>query len=456
MATPQDSMVAGLFTTPEQYQQQRQAVQRAQAIQMASLDPFQQGQANIQMGFNRLADVGAGALGIQDPMLKMQSMRQQAVQGMDPTDPESIMQAAQRLASIDPANASRLAEMSRAAALKKAQTDKALRTAGATTVSERNREMIANAEIKLAKKETLSPEEEARVRWLIGQENKPKIFRDADTGQITTIEPIDLMSSAPNLAALVGRQAAQPSVQGGDSATAPATATTAPTTTRGVTGTITTTPATRLPTSIQKEVGDIDQNLTRLQNSVTTIDSLSTKIDEVNLGLVDNLERGIRGFFGRPTEDTQAFKQLQREMRKQANELLLLAKGVATEGDAQRARDQLDDPDTWKNAKLLKAAFDDLKDTQKKTQKELLAKRTTLTSSGIPAIPGLGAGDIAPNRSSMSGMNPQLQPAAETPATPKGKPITQEVMNKANDAIKRGAPRDAVMKRLKDQGYAVQ
>jgi hypothetical protein len=70
MATPQDSMLAGLFTTPEQYQQQRQAVQRAQAIQMAQLDPFQQGQANIQMGINRIADVGAGALGIQDPQLQ--------------------------------------------------------------------------------------------------------------------------------------------------------------------------------------------------------------------------------------------------------------------------------------------------------------------------------------------------------------------------------------------------
>jgi len=64
------SMLAGLFTTPEQYQQNRQAVQRAQALEMARLDPFQQGQANIQMGFNRLADVGAGALGIQDPQLQ--------------------------------------------------------------------------------------------------------------------------------------------------------------------------------------------------------------------------------------------------------------------------------------------------------------------------------------------------------------------------------------------------
>jgi len=449
MATPQDSMVAGLFSTPEQYQQQRQAVQRAQAIQMAQLDPFQQGQANIQMGFNRLADVGAGALGIQDPQLQLQSMRQQAVQGMDPTDPESIMQAAQRLASIDPANASRLAEMSRAAALKKAQTDKALRTAGATTVSERNREMIANAEIKLANKETLSPEEEARVRWLIGQENKPKIFRDADTGQITTIEPIDLTTSAPNLAALVGRQAAQPSTQGGITATTPAT-------TRGVTGTVTTTPATRLPSSIQKEVGTVDEQMTILNSSITKINALTPKIENLNLGLYQNVERGVSAFLGKPTADTKEFKQLRRAVIEQANNLLLLAKGTQTEGDAQRARDQIADEDTWKNRELLTSAFDDLKATLTNTQEALKAKRSTLTSSGIPAIPGLGAGDIAPNRSSMSGVNPQLQPAAEAPAAPKGKPLPQDVLNKANDAIKRGASRDAVMKRLKDQGYAVQ
>ena len=169
--------IMGLFTTPEQYQQAQLAQQQAMAAQMAQLTPEQQASAGMRVAGYQIGGGIGSALGAQDPMLKLQSMRQQAVQGMDPTDPESIMQAAQRLASIDPANASRLAEMSRAAALKKAQTDKALRTAGATTVSERNREMIANAEIKLAKKETLSPEEEARVRWLIGQEKRICLIR---------------------------------------------------------------------------------------------------------------------------------------------------------------------------------------------------------------------------------------------------------------------------------------
>ena len=103
--------MSGLFSTPEQYQQSRIDQQRAQAIQMASLDPFQQGQANIQMGVNRLADVGAGALGIQDPQLKLQSMRQQVLQGLDPSDPVAINKAAQLLAQAgDNQGATQLAQ----------------------------------------------------------------------------------------------------------------------------------------------------------------------------------------------------------------------------------------------------------------------------------------------------------------------------------------------------------
>jgi len=445
-----DSMVAGLFSTPEQYQQAQSEAALNRGVQLAQLDPLQRAAAQMYQGGYLAGGAIGGALGGQDPMLKLQTARQQILRNLDQTDPNAIASAAQQLAQVgDQQGAMQLADLSRSAALKKAQAEKAMRTAGATTVSERNREMISNAEIKLANKESLSPEEEARVRWLIGQENKPKIFRDADTGQITTIEPLDLTVSAPNLAALVGKTAAtaQPSMtQDGVVTKAPA----------GVTGTITTTPATKLPASIKKEVGTVDEQMSTLETSIKKITALTPKIDNLNLGLYQNVERGVSAFIGRPTADTKEFKQLKREVISQANNLLLAAKGTQTEGDAQRAKDQIADEDTWKNRELLTSAFEDLATTLANTKKSLEVKRSTLTSSGIPAIPGLGEGDIAPNRSSMSGMNPQLQPAAETPIAPKGKPLTQDVMNKANDAIKRGAPRDAVMKRLKDQGYAVQ
>jgi len=193
-----------------------------------------------------------------------------------------------------------------------------------------------------------------------------------------------------------------------------------------------------------------------LDSSVKKLTALTPKINNLNLGLYQNIERGVSGYLGKPTEDTKEFKQLRREVLAQANNLLLLAKGVQTEGDAQRAKDQIADEDTWKNKELLTSAFEDLKTTLENTQEALKAKRTTLTSPGIPAVPGLTAADVAPKPSPFSNVNPQLQPTPEKPVAPQGKPLTQDIINKANDAIKRGASREAVLKRLKDQGYIVQ
>jgi len=432
--------IMGLFTTPEQYQQAQNEAALNRGVQLAQLDPLQRAAAQMYQGGYLAGGAIGGALGGQDPQLKLQSMRQQVLQGLDRTSPESLMQGVRQLMQMgDTRGANDLQTLAQDTALKQSQVTKNLRTSS-TTVSERNREMIANAEIKLAKKETLSPEEEARVRWLIGQENKPKIFRDSDTGEITTIEPIDLATSAPNLAKLVGKGAKE----GGATGAA------------GVTGTVTTTPATKLPASLKKEVGTVDEQLTTLDSSVKKLTELTPKINNLNLGLYQNIERGVSGFLGKPTEDTKEFKQLRREVLAQANNLLLLAKGVQTEGDAQRAKDQIADEDTWKNKELLTSAFEDLKKTLENTQEALKAKRTTLTSPGIPAVPGLTAADVAPKPSPFSNVNPQLQPTPEKPPATQGKPLTQDIINKANDAIKRGASREAVLKRLKDQGYTVQ
>lgn len=430
MAT-QNSSILGLFQTPEQYQLAQQQAQMEQARAFAAQDPMQRAVASQYFAGGQLGR----ALGGEDPMLKMVSLRNKVVRQIDWTNPESIAQGATSLMQAgDSVGARQVAEEGRAAALKKAQTDKAMRTAGATTVSERNREMIANAEIKLAKGEQLGPEEEARVRWLIGQENKPKIFRDSETGEITTIEPIDIAASAPNLAKLVGKVAKE----------------------GGVAGTATTTPATKMAPSLKKEVGTVDEQMTALDSSINKITELTPKINNLNLGLYQNVERGVSSFFGKPTEDTVEFKKLKRAVLEQSNNLLLLAKGTQTEGDAQRARDQIADEDTWKNKELLTDAFNELKTTLANTKAALTAKRTTLTNPGIPAMPGLSAADVAPKPSPFSGVNPQLQPPAEKPSAPQGKQLTQAILDKANDAIKRGASKEAVMKRLKDQGYTVQ
>jgi hypothetical protein len=97
-ATQQDSMLSGLFATPEQYQQSQQQQEMNRQIELSKLNNLQRAQVQLGTSINRLGNAVGGALGGQDPMLKMQSMRQQVLQGLDPNDSASITKAAQALA----------------------------------------------------------------------------------------------------------------------------------------------------------------------------------------------------------------------------------------------------------------------------------------------------------------------------------------------------------------------
>lgn len=77
--------IMGLFTTPEQYQQQQRQALYEQAVKEAQLDPYQQARVNLQTGVQGLAQAGAGALGVEDPQMKLLSLRNQLAQGKDLT-----------------------------------------------------------------------------------------------------------------------------------------------------------------------------------------------------------------------------------------------------------------------------------------------------------------------------------------------------------------------------------
>jgi hypothetical protein len=119
------SEIAGLFTTPEQYQLAQQQAQQAQAMQFAQLDPRAQAQYGIYRGAQMLGGAIGGALGGEDPQLKMISQRQQLAAQLDPSKPESFMQAAQLAAqSGDQQFAIALANSGRQAAVQVAQANK--------------------------------------------------------------------------------------------------------------------------------------------------------------------------------------------------------------------------------------------------------------------------------------------------------------------------------------------
>ena len=109
------SQIAGLFMTPELYQQQRNALAQQNAVQMAQLTPLQRASAGLRYGGYQLGNALAGALGAQDPMMQQLSAVNSVMKGVNPNDPASLMQAAQKLAPIAPQQAAQLAQNARAA-----------------------------------------------------------------------------------------------------------------------------------------------------------------------------------------------------------------------------------------------------------------------------------------------------------------------------------------------------
>jgi hypothetical protein len=89
------SQILGLFTSPQQYQQQQQDLARSRAMEFARLDPFQQANAAIGQGAYGLAGAIGGALGGVDPQLQKITQRQQLLGMIDPANPDSYGQAIQ-------------------------------------------------------------------------------------------------------------------------------------------------------------------------------------------------------------------------------------------------------------------------------------------------------------------------------------------------------------------------
>jgi hypothetical protein len=112
-----DNIVAGLFgLTPEMYgeQQRRSALQ--EGITLAQLDPAARGAAMTYAGARGLGTAIGGAMGIEDPQLKLISLRNSIAQQIDQTNPESILQGAQMLAQAgDQQGAMAMADFARKA-----------------------------------------------------------------------------------------------------------------------------------------------------------------------------------------------------------------------------------------------------------------------------------------------------------------------------------------------------
>jgi len=89
------SEILGLFTTPEQYQQNQLAQFQSRAAQEIQANPFQQAALGARTAGYQLGQAVGSALGGQDPQLQLIARRQQLSSQLNPNDPESYMRIAE-------------------------------------------------------------------------------------------------------------------------------------------------------------------------------------------------------------------------------------------------------------------------------------------------------------------------------------------------------------------------
>ena len=149
MATEIVSSLFGL--SPEMYGQQQQMGALKTGMALANMDPAARGAALTYAGGAGLGGAIGGALGAQDPQLKLISARNAVSQQIDQTNPESIMKGAQMLAQIgDNQGAFALADYAR-----KAQSEMALTS---------QRTAAQQSSLATAAKTQLSVDQENKLR----------------------------------------------------------------------------------------------------------------------------------------------------------------------------------------------------------------------------------------------------------------------------------------------------
>ncbi len=146
-----ENIVAGLFgLTPEMYGQQQRVGAMNEGIALAQLDPAARGAALTYGGAKGLGGAIAGAMGIEDPQLKLISARNTIAQQIDQTNPESILQGAQMLAQAgDQQGAMALAQYARQAQESLAQTQQRRAAALSSQATAAKTQLSIDQETKL-------------------------------------------------------------------------------------------------------------------------------------------------------------------------------------------------------------------------------------------------------------------------------------------------------------------
>ena len=155
----ESNIVAGLFgLTPQMYGEQQRRSALREGIDLAKLTPGEAGAAMTYAGARGLGGAIAGAMGIEDPQLKLISARQQVLGQVDQSDPTSLLSGAKILAQMgDQQGAFALSDFARKAQVQIAEQQQRL-AAGRASDAAAGRERS-----QAIPKEILIANEKARI-----------------------------------------------------------------------------------------------------------------------------------------------------------------------------------------------------------------------------------------------------------------------------------------------------
>ncbi len=401
MAT--DSIMGGLFgMTPEMYQQEQNQQALGQAAQFSRMSPFELAKTGIGYGANRLAGGIGGALGAEDPQLKLISARNAVIQGIDLNNPEALQAASARLAQIgDMQGAYGLAEVAQKRAesqatigLREAQAKKANEYQMATTSSERNRKLISEADVALKEGRPLSATQESALRYQVAQELKPKIFRDNTTGELTTIDPLNIGLAAPNvakylkLAETTGTAGGVTTIQTPESQEAK----------------VSQAEALNELTSRTKDIKDVIGETKKLISGYTT--GYGSFLSVLPLTEAKTLQNNLDSI-----KANLSLSQL--TALKEASKTGASGLGQVTRNEFEALQSTIAKLDP--QSKSFADDLDKVDKTYTRLLKQLESKtvraeeRVKATQPKKPEVPGLAPSDVAPQKSRFSGLNPELK-----------------------------------------------
>jgi len=418
-----ENIVTSLFgLNPQMFGEQQRTSALAEGIRLANLDPASRGAAMTYAGARGLGGAIAGALGVEDPQMKKMSQRNQLLQQIDLTDPNSLIAVAKQAASLGDGEfavgliekAKSLGESQSKIALQQAQALKALQP-DKLTGDERYIQELRIVESKLRRGEKPTAIELSNANIAGQMLSKPRSYLDQASGQMITQAATDPSKAFPLAYKEMGA-----TTEGG------ATTVPKPTVQQATAGNI--------PAGSQKEIGDIQASLAKLENSAPELDSFlqSLKTEEVKFNATSNtldlLGATVLPAFGFKEQGGQVKKdEIKRALTERVNTLLLMAKGTQTEGDAERAKDQIASTTTFLSQARMIGAIEGLQRAEKKLERELLAKRTSLQSQGRVKEPTSEATTqetppvVAPTK--------QTTPSAAKPAATTGKMTKEQMIN---------------------------